>query len=401
MTSCIAFNLAFLVGIAWTCCANADELAPPGRTISGDPFRAELRGIDPDWKLRFRQGKRDLNVPAAELVSWGHFSDRADGPQILLANESRLRVSSVELDGERLKATSNTFGELRLPIEVVRGLVLENPFEAASRDRLADSIMSAKGERDRLILTNGDQLRGTITELTAQKCQIESDRVQTSLELARIRAVVFDPGLVEASAASGLRAWIGFSDGSRILTSRMSQDGNSLLLRGPDKSEFHAPLSSVTAIQPLGGRTTYISDLRVSGYRHVPYLSLTWPYRQDRSVLDTMLRSGDKLYLKGIGMHSAGRLTYDLDRHYQRLAGQLAIDDAAAGGGSVVFRVFADDGAAGWKPLYTSPVIRGGSEPVPLRVELNGAKRISLLVDFAERGDQQDYADWLNLHLVE
>ena len=42
----------------------------------------------------------------------------------------------------------------------------------------------------------------------------------------------------------------------------------------------------------------------------------------------------------------------------------------------------------------------GLGEPVPLSADLNGAKRISLLVDFADRGDERDHADWLNARLV-
>jgi hypothetical protein len=34
-------------------------------------------------------------------------------------------------------------------------------------------------------------------------------------------------------------------------------------------------------------------------------------------------------------------------------------------------------------------------------VDLSGAKRISLIVDFADRADEWDRADWLDARLVE
>ncbi len=93
-------------------------------------------------------------------------------------------------------------------------------------------------------------------------------------------------------------------------------------------------------------------------------------------------------------------MTYDLERPASRLEATLAIDDRAGAGGSVVFRVFVDTGSGQWEPKFTSPTIRGGDPPLPITVDVTKAKRISLLVEFADRGDQLDYADWLDARLI-
>ena len=98
-------------------------------------------------------------------------------------------------------------------------------------------------------------------------------------------------------------------------------------------------------------------------------------------------------------MHSASRLTYDLDRPYRRFDAELAVDDVAAGKGSVVFRVFVDEGDGRWRAAFTSGIVRGGP-PLPMSVDLQGAKRLSLLVEFADRGDERDDADWLDARLI-
>jgi hypothetical protein len=38
--------------------------------------------------------------------------------------------------------------------------------------------------------------------------------------------------------------------------------------------------------------------------------------------------------------------------------------------------------------------------PVPVSVDLGGAKRLDLVVDFADRADELDRANWLNARLV-
>ena len=102
-------------------------------------------------------------------------------------------------------------------------------------------------------------------------------------------------------------------------------------------------------LQPLGGRAVYLGDLRPAEFRHVPFLDLPWPYHADRNVTGGRLRSGGRLYLKGLGVHSSARLTYLLDEPYERFEAELGIDDSTDGGGSVRYRVYVD------RPEQSSP----------------------------------------------
>jgi hypothetical protein len=160
------------------------------------------------------------------------------------------------------------------------------------------------------------------------------------------------------------------------------------------------PHESVVALQPVAGRAVYLSDLKPTGYRHVPFLELPWKYEVDRNVMGGPLHSAGRLFLKGVGMHSASRITYDTNGEYDQFAADLAIDDSTRGKGSVACRVFLDDGSGDWHLKYDSPVIRGGDQPVPITIDVSGAKRMSLLVDFADRGDEQDHVNWLNARLI-
>jgi hypothetical protein len=112
-------------------------------------------------------------------------------------------------------------------------------------------------------------------------------------------------------------------------------------------------------------------------------------------------------------MHSAASATYALDKPYRRFEAELAIDDSVFGDaesatrdgrpsrGSVIFRVYIDDGDGTWQLRHTSETIRGGDKPTSVSVDLGGANRISLIVDFADRADEWDRADWLDVRLVE
>jgi hypothetical protein len=45
-------------------------------------------------------------------------------------------------------------------------------------------------------------------------------------------------------------------------------------------------------------------------------------------------------------------------------------------------------------------VIRGGQPPVPISVNIRSAKKLELIVDYADRADVLDHADWLNARLT-
>ena len=104
--------------------------------------------------------------------------------------------------------------------------------------------------------------------------------------------------------------------------------------------------------------------------------------------------------MKGIGLHSAARVTYKLERDYRKFDATIALDDASKGRGSVVFGVYEmRDGK--WSEAFKSDTMRGGDSPHPVSVDLRGATGLTLTVDYADRGDELDYADWLDARLVQ
>lgn len=419
-----AISTAFALGIApwvigWALNSHAIAAPDPPRAVpvlpqavpvDGAPFQARLAGIDADWTLHFLVGETPRNMPAADLICWGAFVDAAAGPQLLLAGGGLLIADVLDIDSEFLQADAELFGPVKLPLEQVAGILFHPPTDRARRDALSQRVLNAKGETDRLFLDNGDELPGTVAGLKDQVLTLETASGKLPIEIGRVSALVFNPSLAAKARPVGVRSWIGFRDGSRVLAAGLSSEGgqSAIKLAGGSELKTRAPAGRagsadkepIAALQPLGGRATYLSDLPAASNRHVPYLQLAWTYRGDRSVLDRSLRAAGRLYLKGLGLHSAARLTYDLDKTYRRLDAELAIDDETQSGGSVECRVFIDLGDGKWQPRYASPVIRGGAAPAPISVDLKGAKRISLLVDFADHGDQLDHVDWLNARLV-
>jgi hypothetical protein len=92
-------------------------------------------------------------------------------------------------------------------------------------------------------------------------------------------------------------------------------------------------------------------------------------------VAGTQLRAGGHLFAKGIGMHSASRLTYRLNGLYRRFEADVALDDQV-GSGALQWCVV--DGQA-----HKSDVIHGGAPAVS--VDVTGGKQLSPIVDSPSR----------------
>lgn len=369
--------------------------------VIGQPDReASLESAVGDV-FRFKTPDGAINIPAGDVVAWGA-PQESDRGQVLFADGSVLVAAYASLRDDRLVVISPTLGELALPLVQLAAIVVQPPTDPWRRDALVAKLMRATGDVDRLLLENGDELTGVLTGGTDEQLQLQTvlgtdARKHVDVPGASVGAIVFNPALRAKPRLAEQQAWLGLEDGSLLLVEQWSLDDGRLSLTRPGGAAWRSDLASVLRFaQPLNGIATYLSDLKPEAYRHVPYFTREWPYMLDRTVSGARLRAGGRLYAKGIGMHSASRLTFALNRAYSRFEADVAIDDEAQGGGSVVVRVFADA-----EERYRSPILRGGEAPLAIGVDISGAQRLSLVVDHADRGDQLDRADWLNARLIQ
>lgn len=367
---------------------------PQAVPVDGPRFAAALAGADADWRLTLRGGDKPTVLPAADVLIWGRFAEPSRGPLVLLADGSLVVADVFRIDKDHVTLDSDLFAAVKLPLDGLVGVVFQPPAAGPERDRLFDRLRAATGDADQIVLDNGDQIGGMLQSLADDTLVFRAEIGELKLPVRRVKSLVLNPSLRRSAKLDGLRAWTGFSDGSRLLATRLMVDDQSVAVTAVGQTWKTTPRRLV-ALQPLGGKVVYLSDLKPAGYRHVPYLDLAWPYQLDRNCAGGMLHCGGRLYLKGLGVHSAARLSYVLDRPYRRFDAELGIDDSTHGAGSVRFRVLVDG-----RERLTSEIIRGGAPPVPVSVELAGAKRLDLLVDFADRADVLDHADWLDARLV-
>ena len=284
-----------LVVATFLIASHAVAAAPVGEAIlaDGETFRGALGGVGPGWTLRFDlAGAVPRELPAADLIRWGEFVEKSAGPQVLLANGGLIVADVRQIDREKLALESDLLGSVALPLDVVPAVLFHPPSDRHRRDQLVRRLLSAGGESDRVLLDNGDELSGTLAALHDDVATLETDTGKIEVELARIAALVFNPTLARRSESRGQRALVCLRDGSRLLATGLETAGTKTNLQLPEDVRLAAETDAIVALQPLGGRAVYLSDLKPAGYRHIPFLQLAWPYETDRNVSADLLRRG-------------------------------------------------------------------------------------------------------------
>jgi hypothetical protein len=332
---------------------------------------------------------------------------------VVLADGGRLATvadwtggAAVRLDGESVVVLTDSFGEVRLPRALVRGVVFAQQRHITEREKLIEAVQSPPAPRgqsdadsDFVLMSNGDRVRGKVSAIERGSLAIDTEGGAAKLPLSRVEAVGMGSG--QLSVVGRQSQWVvGLRDGSLVYARDVAADEKRLKIVLDESLTLSGGAADVVVfMQTLGGPVVYLSDLEATDYRHVPYLSLEWQLGRDRNADGGPLVVGGKRYLKGIGMHSASRVTYRLDGKYKRFDAAVAIDDSAKGRGSVTFGVYLmRDGKLG--EAYKSPIVRGGEAARMVSVDVAGADALTLIVDYADRGDEMDRADWLDARLV-
>jgi NPCBM/NEW2 domain len=398
--SLVIGHLLWLVAVG-----NAAE--PVSISIVSGPVEGKLVGFGADGRVDFA-GKSPFSVPAGELVRWGHPALPRPQIMVLLADGSRLVTApdysggaAVQLDGEKLVVRSVAWDNLELPRAAVTGIILALHERWQDRQLLENLVRADQGPKDTLLLTNDDRVSGRLTKLAGGSLSIDVDGHQTEVPLSRVAAVVFGKSRQSSVDGGQLKLIVGMRDGSLLMAAKTVGAGDKLAMELAGGAKLTGgTVDDVAVLQGVGSaKFVYLSDLEPADYKHVPYLTIAWPLARDRNVLDGTLVFGGKRYLKGLGMHSAARATYRLDGKFQRFDATAALDDSSQGRGSVTFGVYLLKGGQ-WKQAAVSDTVRGGDPPEPVTIDVRGAEMITLTIDYADRGDELDHANWLDARLV-
>ena len=369
--------------------------------------------------------KRPAAPPIRRVAVW-----------IALRDGSLLAARQYEVEQGTARLLLRKGRRVELPVDRVRWVRFGPPNPDV--DAQWSEIVEADAPGDLIVVRRGeaiDFIEGILHDITPERVHFELDGDRLPVKREKLEGVVYahapgagaEPGgragqpAGRAAADGGAGsvankvagAAVGNSDdavavvadaaGSRFVAARLAwqagQQGGTLQCATPGGLEVQLALSEIVSIDFSQGKVVYLSDLDwlPNESRWTPYFELDplpdslrayFAPRRDRGFDAPRLHVGGRAYARGLSLQSRTELVYRLPEGFRRFEAIVGIDDAHGESGHVQLLIEGDG------QLLYSAEIRGGEAPVPLKLNIDGVRRLRIVVDFA--GDL-DVADCLDL----
>jgi hypothetical protein len=376
-------------------------------SAAGNPVKGAIKSIDEKWNVTL-DGTPGAKVNGADLLSIRRAELPLPGPpttssHVIFANGDRLPGTFGDLTGEKLtfRTPLGKPEAITLPLSALAVLWFDTPAGMDRPDLVRRRLLLEKRTTDIVWLRNGDQLHGNVIALSRDALQIEVDRKELKLDRNKIAVIALNNELVHTLRPKEPYAQLVLADGCRLSLASLRADAVMLTGKTLFGATVQIPLSEVRAIDIRQGRAVYLSELKPASYQYTPYLPrLSYPWIADGSIGDGSpvgddMRLAGSTYVKGLGMHSASRISYPLDGQYRRFEAIVGLDDHGGRNGSVRLRILVDGKERdwGWDKELTA---RDG--PKTVRLDVAGARELTLVVEYG-RFDQGQ-VNWADARLV-
>jgi hypothetical protein len=397
-------SLAAVVALLSFCALGAAASAPEFdlHTAEGPPARGPLVKLDEAWNVNLG-GAKPVRAVGDEVISLrrGGLPTPAypTGEQVLFVNGDRVPGTVERLGNERLRlrADLGAPAELTVPLAALSVLWLADPEGSDDAEALRHRLAAERRARDRVLLRNGDVVEGTLLALDGSRLRLDAEGNEMELERGKVAVVALNTELPRSLRPRGPFGRLVLANGCRLSLTSARCEGRLLAGRTFVGASVEVPLEQVRALDLYQSRAVYLSDLKPRRYEHFPYLGVAWPWVGDGSVAGRDLHLAGGTFDKGLGLHSACRLTYDLGGRYRRFEALVGLDERTGRAGHVVVEVLLDGKQ---QDLGWNGTLDGSEPPRPIRLAVPGAQSLTLVVGFGRRGDVADHVNWVDARLV-
>jgi hypothetical protein len=415
---CCAVVLSFIGNAILAQDFGSRELVLGERTVA----KAQLLELEDNSRLRFNVENNPTSISFGEICRFGAHPLPQRFPIAILVDGSCIAVTSIERNKDQFVLQTNTWENIHVPESLLRAIIVAPPASSESWYSLVDRVCNATGRNDQLLLGTRGWTEGilqwpeTNAEILqpdgSQKVRINNE--EAILPVKDIEALVLSPILTPMSNLKS-EGRIGWKDGTVLVCSqwRVAQPGDyfELTLRcGISLKSLDQPPLVVKSMISLSNRPQeirFLSDIEAASYKHVDWLTSTWPLAKDRDLLGrrlmTVYGSNDRgVVEKGLAMHATSQAAYRWDKSSARLLSSVVLASPAESGlsspGQAIAKVMGLKGGK-LEPLYTSPLINAQSPPQDISIPLEGVELIVLIVDAGPGGTLGDHVLWLDARI--
>ncbi len=314
------------------------------------------------------------------------------------------------IDGSSLLASQYSVSEGQATVALLDGRQVTTPVARVASVRLAEQteatakqwsqFLTVKAANDLLVVRRSEVLdyhKGIVRDVTEEVVKFDFDGDVLPVKRSKVWGLVYfrppagtlPENLCRLVDASGSQ-W-------PVHTLSLAEDGE-LQCETPGGIAVSLPWASIRKVDFSHGKIVYLTELEPQSLEFTPFFGTAeqlpivaqfFGPRSNQSLSGGPLKLGEEVYENGLALHSRTELTYRLPGRFSRFKAVAGIDGAVRPGGHVRLVIRGDENV-----LLESLVTGEDDEPLSIDVDLTGARRLTILVDF---GDKTDIADHLDL----
>ena len=367
-------------------------------SLQSEPRVGEWRGLA-DGRVTISQAGQDVSVPLSEVleVRFRGESARLDKPAAIVAlwDGSTLGGTQISIANKKAELLSPVVAQLALPQSEVASIRFADRFSSVDEQwaKLADRELKS----DLLVIRKEDvldYLDGVFVELNDTSVKFLIDGEEVSVKREKVCGLLFARRQGVASKAAPVR--LELSNGDVLMAASLASSADGLQAKLLAKADVSLRLEQIKTIDLSQGKLRYLSQMDPREVKYTPYFDITWEYRRDTNMDGGPLRLGNKVYSRGLCIHSKSLLKYRLGGEYRRLQAVVGIDHLVASNGYGDCRlVISGDG----KTLFQADV-KAKDSPRPVDLDVANVVNLEVLVDFGGNLDISDHLDLADAKLV-
>jgi hypothetical protein len=393
---------------AWTLLLVA-ALGAPGldaqvQTLGGETVSGAVLKLD-DQQITLKTADGEVSLETDKLLSLAAKSPPAAAEPLSmwveLVDGTQLPMKDYSVkDGQARMALDE--GDIEAPTRDIAAVRLQASSDII--DAQWTKLLEEKIDADLLIVRKGESLdyhKGVLHNVTDKIIEFTLDGEVLPVKREKVFGLMYrhPAGRELPPSRCGLRD----ATGSHWLIRTMSLEGDRLKWTTPTDVTVSRPLASITRIDFSEGKVLFLSDLRPESVTWTPFfgtgdklplLREFFSPRQDRALESKPLRLGNKQYAKGLAVHSRTEMVYRLPGRFRRLEATVGIDESVRPRGNVRLEIRADD------RVLLEKAITGEDAPLPINLDISGAARLTILVDFGEDLDVADHLDLCEARII-
>ncbi|HZZ27723.1 MAG TPA: NPCBM/NEW2 domain-containing protein [Pirellulales bacterium] len=335
-------------------------------------------------------------------------SDEQPSAWIELIDGSKLTAVDFATEGDSVTLGYNSTG--KIPASSIRSVRFFRPDDPASPAWPKDAGANATG--DLLVVRKRDQIdfmEGSIVSIKDNYAVFKADGVEYPVNRSKIDGIIYyhkvtdklsEPlCVVETTTGWRLRA----KDVSYVSPNSTYPYGRLEVTTLCGDDFYFLPWEQVARLDFSAGKITYLSDLEPESTQWTPYLDFGsaapamaqyYAPRRDEGREHQPLRLEGKTCSKGLALYSRTALEYRVPAGMKQFKATAGIDDSVREAGNVRLQISADG-----NQLFDQ-VLTGKDAPVDLELNVAGAKRLSILVDYGDHFDAGDFLDLVDARML-